>query len=329
MSVIDVKNLSMNYKYLVRENSSGTQKGKRFKRVQVNKLALDNISFSVQQGDVIGYVGLNGAGKTTTMKILSGILSPTQGYVEVLGYKPFDKKQEYLKKICLIMGNKCQLYWDLPVIDTINFNKAIYDVEDKIFKQYYEMMVNLLDVEHLLYTQVRRLSLGERMKIELIAALIHHPNVIFLDEPTIGLDIIAQNNIRKFLKSINKEWGCTIILTSHNIDDISEVCNKLILIENGKLCYEGLLEDFLRKYGNKNIIIKVNGSPEKIVEHIAKSQIKIKKVDYNHIYLETASQNDLNEIKDVWGAFINSITDICIENNSLKEIISDVLRKNP
>lgn len=328
MNVIDIKNLSMNYSFSVRESSSGTKKRMWLKRVKTNKLALDNISFSVQQGDVIGYVGLNGAGKTTTMKILSGILNPTQGSVEVLGYKPFDKKKEYLKKICLIMGNKCQLYWDLPVIDTIRFNKAIYDVDDKTYKQYLEMMINLLDVEHLLYTQVRRLSLGERMKVEFIAALIHHPSVIFLDEPTIGLDIIAQNNIRKFLKTINKEWGCTIILTSHNIDDISEVCNKLILIENGKLCYEGLLEKFLKKYGNKNVILKVNGSPEKIVEHISKSRIKISKVDCNHIYLEAISQSDLNEIKDVWGMFINSITDICIENNSLKEIISDVLRKN-
>ncbi len=216
--------------------------------------ALKGISFSIKSGELVGFIGPNGAGKTTTLKILSGILHPTSGFVNVLGYIPWERKNDYLKKISLIMGQKNQLWWDLPAIETFELNKAIYEISDREYQKVTTKLVKLLGVEDLLATPVRKLSLGQRMKMELIAALLHNPSVVFLDEPTIGLDLVAQQKMRDFIVDYNKRFEATIILTSHNMDDLVNICKRVIVIADGEIIFDGNLSDLVSHFAKEKII---------------------------------------------------------------------------
>jgi ABC-2 type transport system ATP-binding protein len=206
------------------------------------KIAVDKISFQIDDGEIVGFLGPNGAGKTTTLKMLSGIMFPTDGYAEVLGYVPWEGKNEFKRNISIVLGQKNQLWWDLPANESLYLNKCIYDISDKDYRKTLDELSELLEVKELLDVQVRNLSLGERMKMELLAALLHKPKVIFLDEPTIGLDIIAQKNIRDFLKYYNTQEKITIMLTSHYLEDIEALCQRTIVINNGSLVYDGKIE---------------------------------------------------------------------------------------
>src|SRR3990167_6751467 len=197
--------------------------------------ALKDISFSVSKGELVGFIGPNGAGKTTTLKVLSGLLYPTAGITQVLGFDPWERRPEYLKRISLVMGQKNQLWWDLPAIETFELNRAIYEIPKKVYKESLDELVTLLEVEKLLNIQVRRLSLGQRMRMELVAALLHRPKVLFLDEPTIGLDVVAQAKMRDFIYEYNKNYGATIILTSHNMDDLVNLARRVILVDEGSI----------------------------------------------------------------------------------------------
>jgi len=218
--------------------------------------AVKDISFTINPGEAIGFIGPNGAGKTTTLKMLSGLLYPSAGQVSVLGYEPFQRKPEYLKKYALIMGQKSQLWWDLPPLEGFILNKEIYQVSDTSFNANIRYLADLLDVTSVLKIPVRKLSLGQRMKCELIAALIHNPQILFLDEPTIGLDVVVQKKIRAFLKTHNQEKKTTIILTSHNMDDVQEICKRIIIINHGSLIYDGPLADLTKQYA-KNKVLKL------------------------------------------------------------------------
>lgn len=221
MSVIKVDNLSKVYQIYQKQEGLKGSISNIFHRKTIDKTAVHSLNFEIEKGDVVVFVGLNGAGKTTTLKMLSGILKPTSKKVEVLGYNPFHKKREFLKQITMVMESKTQLWWDLPAVESFELNRKIYDVDKTSYKQLLDELVEKLHVEQQLHVQVRKLSLGERMKMELIAALIHSPSVLFLDEPTIGLDILSQETIRTFLKEYNEKFQTTIMLTSHNFDDIS------------------------------------------------------------------------------------------------------------
>jgi ABC-2 type transport system ATP-binding protein len=207
-----------------------------------DKIAVDKISFQIDDGEIVGFLGPNGAGKTTTLKMLSGIMFPTDGRAEVLGYVPWEGKNEFKRNISIVLGQKNQLWWDLPANESLYLNKCIYDISDKDYRKTLDELSELLEVKELLDVQVRNLSLGERMKMELLAALLHKPKVIFLDEPTIGLDIIAQKNIRDFLKYYNTQEKITIMLTSHYLEDIEALCQRTIVINNGSLVYDGKIE---------------------------------------------------------------------------------------
>ncbi|HEY6042093.1 MAG TPA: ATP-binding cassette domain-containing protein [Anaerolineae bacterium] len=204
--------------------------------------AVDDLSFAIDAGEIVGFLGPNGAGKTTTLKVLSGLLYPTNGRVEVLKYKPQERRKEYLKQITLVMGQKQQLNWDLPAIETFLVNQAIYEIPDNAFKQTLAELTELLDLAPLIKKQVRKLSLGERMKCELAAALLHKPQVLFLDEPTIGLDVTMQTKIRQFVDEYNRRTRATIILTSHYMADVTALCKRVIVIDHGKLLYDGDLD---------------------------------------------------------------------------------------
>ncbi|MCC7163667.1 MAG: ATP-binding cassette domain-containing protein [Anaerolineae bacterium] len=204
--------------------------------------AVDDISFEIGMGEIVGFLGPNGAGKTTTLKMLSGLLYPSAGEARVLGFKPNERKPEYLRRMTLVMGQKQQLNWDLPAIETFLVNQAIYEIPDEKYNKTLTELTELLDLAPLLRKQVRKLSLGERMKCELAAALLHLPQVLFLDEPTIGLDVTMQTKIRQFVAEYNRRYHATVILTSHYMADVTALCKRVIVIHHGKLMYDGSLD---------------------------------------------------------------------------------------
>lgn len=217
--------------------------------------AVDDISFEIFKEEFVAFIGLNGAGKTTTLKCLSGLLVPTDGVLNVLGYEPEKREQKFLKKIGMVMGNKTQLWWELPAIETFRLNKEIYEIEDERYKDMLDELVGLLEIQEVIQVPVRKLSLGERMKCELVASLIHTPELLFLDEPTLGLDIVSAQALRDFLREYNKRYKATILLTSHNMQDISDLCKRVIIIDNGKLIFNGKISDLTTNLvKNKDII---------------------------------------------------------------------------
>ncbi|MBU4351053.1 ABC transporter ATP-binding protein [Patescibacteria group bacterium] len=254
MAVIELKNLKKFYKVHQKEPGLLGSLKSLVKRKYYDVKAVDNVSFEIEEGELVGFIGPNGAGKTTTLKCLSGLLYPTSGEVSVLGFNPWDRKTQFLKQISLVMGQKNQLWWDLPAIETFNLNKEIYEVPDKQYKKILDEMVQLLEVEDILKVQVRKLSLGQRMKCELIASLLHSPKVLFLDEPTIGLDVIMQKKIRDFVREYNKRYNATVILTSHYMGDVEELCQRVIIIDKGTLVFDGQLSEIIQKYADHKLV---------------------------------------------------------------------------
>ncbi|MBI2035034.1 MAG: ABC transporter ATP-binding protein, partial [Candidatus Levybacteria bacterium] len=245
MSVISVSHLTKHYKVHKKDPGLAGSLRSIFSRKYETVKAVEDVSFSVDEGELIGFIGPNGAGKTTTLKCLSGLLYPTSGKVDVLGFTPFDRKTKFLKQIALVMGQKNQLWWDLPAIDTFLLNKEIYEISKKRFDEVVNDLTKLLDIEEQLRVQVRKLSLGQRMKMELVASLIHSPKVLFLDEPTIGLDVVMQKKIREFLREYNHKYKATILLTSHYMRDVEALCKRVIVINFGKILYDGKLSDLI------------------------------------------------------------------------------------
>lgn len=248
--IIKVENLTKSFKQYKKEPGLKGTLSSMFNRKFFEIKAVDNINFEIEPGEFVGFIGPNGAGKTTTLKMLSGILHPTSGDVEVNGYNPSERKPDFLKNISLVMGQKSQLWWELPAMEGFILNKEIYDIEDKFFNEKVNELSKLLEVEDILKIPVRKLSLGQRMKCELIAALLHNPKVLFLDEPTIGLDVVVQKKIREFFKQYNQESKTTILLTSHYMEDVSELCKRVIIINHGTKIYDGSLEDLMKKYAD-------------------------------------------------------------------------------
>ncbi len=212
--------------------------------------AVVDVDLDIEQGELIGFLGPNGAGKTTTLKMLSGILFPTTGTAKVLGFRPQDRNPEMLRNISLVMGNKMQLWWDLPAWDGFVVLRDLYEVEQKVFQSRVDELIEALQLTGKVNTQVRRLSLGERMKCELVAALLHAPKVVFLDEPTIGLDVVSQKRIRDFLKNLHARDNCTILLTSHYMQDVQELCKRVVVIDRGAKVYEGTLGDLSARFSD-------------------------------------------------------------------------------
>ncbi len=254
---IKVKSLKKYYQVHEKEPGLGGSIRSLFKRKYKTVKAVDNVSFEIGEGELVGFIGPNGAGKTTTLKVLSGLLYPTSGVVSALGYTPWDRKPAYQKQFSLVMGQKNQLWWDLPAIESFILNKEIYEVPDIQYKETLGELVDLLDVKDVLKVQVRKLSLGQRMKCELIAALIHSPKILFLDEPTIGLDVVMQKKMRDFIKEYNQRKQATILLTSHYMDDVKELCDRVIIIDHGRILFDGELKEIIEKFADHKILTVV------------------------------------------------------------------------
>jgi len=248
MKIIETTELTKKYKrYKKQEGIIGSIKG-LFKRDYEEKIAVGDLNLEIKKGEFIGMIGPNGAGKTTLVKMLTGIIAPTSGKINVMGYYPNDLKNEFKQQYAVVMGQKSQLFFELTVDDTLRLFKEIYGIPEDEYQSTKKYFVSLFDVKDLMNVQVRTLSLGERMKMELIVALLHNPQIIFLDEPTIGLDAVASKQIRSFLKSINEEKGTTIVLTSHYMEDIKALCKRTIVINHGCKIYDGDTEELFEKY---------------------------------------------------------------------------------
>jgi len=258
-SVIVVTELAKYYQVPTREAGLKAAFKSLFHRTYKTVKAVDHISFSIEPGEVVGFLGPNGAGKTTTLKMLSGLLYVTSGEARVLGYEPSRRSAKYLQQITLVMGNRQQLNWDLPALDSFELQRAIYDLPMADFKKTRDEFIDMLDLKDLVQKPVRNLSLGERMKMEIVGALLHRPKVLFLDEPTIGLDVTMQHRIRDFIAEYNRKYNATVLLTSHYMADVEALCRRVIVIHNGKLLFDGDLSNLVNRFSAfKTISITVD-----------------------------------------------------------------------
>lgn len=318
--LIRVEDLNKTYSYYKNaEGLKGTIK-KLFVREKLYNEAVKNISFSINKGELIGFIGPNGAGKTTVLKMLSGILYPTSGKIDVMGFEPFKRKHAFLKKISIVMGQKSQLWWDLPARDTFDLYKKMYSISDGDYKSRLNYFAKELEVEEQLDVQVRKLSLGQRMKMELIASLLYNPEILLLDEPTIGLDIKSQKTIRKFVKEYNEKHGNTIILTSHYMKDVQELCDRIIIIDHGNINFDGKQSELMDKYTEDKLInICFSEVPNK---NILDSYGKVISVKENEVKIKVPK----NDSAKIIGSILNSyeVMDINIEEPGLEDIMDKI-----
>ncbi len=254
MSAIEAHNLSKIYRTYRKEGGLwGSVKG-LVRREYVETRAADSVSFQIEEGEFVGFLGPNGAGKTTVLKMLSGLLNPTSGDARVLGFVPWERRNEMKRQFSLLMGQKNALWWDLPAQESLELNRAIYGIDRGRFKKVVDGLTDLLEVQDKMNVMVRELSLGERMKMELISALIHEPRVLFLDEPTIGLDVVSQKRVREFLRVYNKEHRIVTLLTSHYMQDIEELCHRVLVIDHGKIFFDGPLDEIIDRFSGHKIV---------------------------------------------------------------------------
>ncbi len=254
MDIVAVEALSKTYQVPEREGGFGAAVRSFFRRRYRDVHAVQEASFRISSGEIVGFLGPNGAGKTTTLKMLSGLLHPSSGHARVLGFTPWERKADFLRAITLVMGQRSRLSWDIPAADSFLLNQAIYRLSDTDYRRTLAELDELLELDPILRKPVRNLSLGERMKCELAAGLLHRPQVLFLDEPTIGLDITAQARIRSFLKEYNRRTGATILLTSHYMADVTALCERVLIIHHGRLKYDGGLADLSRRIAPVKLI---------------------------------------------------------------------------
>jgi ABC-2 type transport system ATP-binding protein len=242
-SLIQVQNLCKNFRSFQRKEGVWGSVQNLFVRDYRTVAAVDNVNFSIDRGEMVGYIGPNGAGKSTSIKMLTGILVPTSGEIRINGFVPFRQRRHYVKTIGVVFGQRTQLWWDIAVIESFKLLRRIYDVPRRDFDARMEHFDEILGLRDYLHTPVRKLSLGERMRCDLAAALIHNPPLLFLDEPTIGLDVVAKDHVRRFLRAINREFRTTVLLTTHDMDDIEELCKRIMIIDHGRVLFDGQLSD--------------------------------------------------------------------------------------
>lgn len=318
MSFIKVEALCKSFKVAKRNSGVKAALKSFFKREYKIVDAVKDVSFEIEKGEIVGYIGPNGAGKSTTIKMLSGILKPTAGNIIIDGLNPFKDRRKYVSKIGVVFGQRSQLAWDIPAEDTFDLLRDIYKINNNEYQKTKEELVNLLDIKDIIKQPVRSLSLGQRMRCEIAASLLHKPEILFLDEPTIGLDTTSKKIVREFIKKINKEQKVTIILTTHDMFDIDALAKRIILIGRGKILYDGTLNNLKRKYGSyKNITVNTK---ENIKITKLKGVIKKDKIEGGYSFI--IDSNILTISKFVNYLSKNySIEDIDIDNENIDDMI--------
>lgn len=286
--------------------------------------AVKGINLSIEQGELVGFLGPNGAGKTTTLKMLSGILYPSAGEAKVMGYVPSRRDPAMLRQISLVMGNKMQLWWDLPAWDSFKVLKELYEVDDASFKRRVDHLIEALQLSDKVNTQVRKLSLGERMKCELVAALLHAPRVVFLDEPTIGLDVVSQKRIRDFLKELHREDGCTILLTSHYMQDVQELCDRVVVIDHGSSVFEGTLQELSEGFSDSRRVRLSFSEPVQPVD-LSKYGKVISQSD-EQIVVEVPRAETAAATAALLQAF--PVSDVAIEETDIEEVVRELFTRD-
>lgn len=310
--------------YQVHRKQAGLRASLRglFKRDYETVKAVDGISFTIEQGEVVGFLGANGAGKTTTLKCLAGLLYPTSGAVSVMGFTPSKRQAAYLKQFTFVMGQRNQLMWDLPAIETFIVNQAIYEIPERQFRQTLDELVALLGLEPLLTKQVRKLSLGERMKCELAAALLHRPQMILLDEPTLGLDVTAQAAIRDFMRVYNQQTQATVLLTSHYMADVTALASRVLVIERGNLIYDGNLQQLVEQTAPYKLLKLTLGQTVTNGELAALGEVE------SHDSLKATLRVARHSTAEVAGRALATlpVSDMTIEEPDIEDIIRQVFQ---
>lgn len=289
-----------------------------FKRQFREVRAVDEISFEIMPGEMVGFLGPNGAGKTTSLKMLSGLLYPSEGELSVLGYLPEKRDKELLKQITLVMGQRNQLEWDIPALDSFELQRAIYGLEDATFKRNRDEMIEMMRVEEIVHKPVRNLSLGERMKVEIIGALLHAPKVLFLDEPTIGLDVTMQRRIRKFLAEYNERYNATVLLTSHYMADVQALCKRVIVIHHGKILYDGDLSGLVTRFSAmKTLVVTMEDNNTNLAQFG-----EVLEQEPNRVKLRVAKNDTPRVTSDLLAKL--PVTDLTVEDPPIEDVIESV-----
>jgi len=325
MAAIEVSGLSKAFRtYKKQAGFGGAVKG-LFRRKYEQTLAVKDVSFTIEPGELVGFLGPNGAGKTTTLKMLAGLLYPTSGSARVLGYVPWERNDGYRRQFALLLGQKNQLWWDLPARESFELNAKIYGIAPPVMERTVAEMSEMLGVKDKLNVSVRELSLGERTKMELIASLLHQPKVLFLDEPTIGLDVISQKTVREFLREHNTRQKTTILLTSHYMTDIKELCERVIIIDHGTIFFDGRLGEILDRFADSKLVtIQCEGAAPCSAEHLGK---------YGEIVEQTPGRIQLKVKRDrvipVCKALLDelAVSDIDIQEVPIEEVIRRIFAR--
>jgi ABC-2 type transport system ATP-binding protein len=322
--MISVQGLKKHYRVHKRPPGLKAAVASLFSREYTTVKAVDGISFDIRPGERVGFLGPNGAGKTTTLKVLSGLLHPSEGEVRVDGHLPQRREEAFLKKVMLVMGQKQQLLWDLPPAETFELNRAVYDVPREQYRKTLSELTELLELGDLVNKPTRQLSLGERMKCELAAALIHRPKVLFLDEPTIGLDVSMQVVMRTFIKRYNEETGATLILTSHYMDDVEALCPRVVVIDKGQLSYDGTLDALVQRLRpEKRVVLHLDGTPDAAV---LESVGKVVSVDAGKAVLQVHQEKLSGALSRALSSL--PVRDINVENAPLEEVMSELFSRS-
>lgn len=324
MAQIEVKNLVKIFKVIEKESGIKGAIVSIFHPKRKEVRAVNNISFTIEEGSIVGFIGPNGAGKSTTIKMLTGILTPTSGTVHISGLSPYKERKKVVSNLGVVFGQRSQLNWDLRLSETYEMLKRIYRIDDALYKRNLKKMEEILGIDELYAKPVRQLSLGQRMRGDLAAAMLHSPPILFLDEPTIGLDIDAKNSIRKFIKEINREYKTTIILTTHDLDDISELCSRIIIINKGIIIEDGSLSSLIERIApNRRLIVDFTNAPENISHPSAVVLYKEgARVCFQFDKTKITAAELIGDLSKT-----NSLKDISIEEADIEDIISQLYRE--
>lgn len=327
--MIEVKNLGKTYKIVKKDPGIAGALKSLFIRKHIVKKAVNEINFRIKKGEMVGYIGTNGAGKSTTIKMLTGILTPTTGSVLVNGIEPYKNRQINARNIGAVFGQRTQLFWDIPVIESFDLLKHIYKISDEVYEDNLKTFTELLDLSPLLHIPVRQLSLGQKMRCELAAAFLHNPSIVYLDEPTIGLDVSVKHKIRKFIKEMNKKLETTVILTTHDMQDIEEIASRIIVIDQGKILFDGSSETIKAQFGSvKKIDLKLDQENEFVLSKEIENYVKVKRNKNDYDVQMTFENKDIatsNVLKHILDT--NNVADITITDTSIEEIVKELYER--